>query len=150
MCFAATPARSCRRCSFSADVKVRGALAGNGGKMALAKPKLRTCDANKKTGRTTKNNTREGTVRKWAGKDGAELLHEAADRRVGQNSEKLADLLTQKALEGDLASTKTLVGYAERKKPKPEPVKKRRGPSMAERWAAEPEWKGEEEAVEEI
>jgi hypothetical protein len=64
---------------------------------------------------------------------------------VGRNSEKLADLLTEKALNGDLASAKVLFGLAERKKPIQEPVKKRRGPGLAERWAAEPEWRGEGE-----
>jgi hypothetical protein len=37
----------------------------------------------------------------------------------GRNSEKLADLLTEKALAGDLASTKVLVALAEGKKPSP-------------------------------
>jgi hypothetical protein len=64
---------------------------------------------------------------------------------VGRISEKLADLLTNKALAGDLASARVLFGLAERKKPMQEPVKKRRGPGLAARWAAEPEWKGEQE-----
>lgn len=124
-------------------------MAENGGKMLVAETKLTTDNAARKTGRTAKSKKCEGTGRKRASKDGAELLHQAADRRVGQNSEKLADMLTEKALNGDLASTKALVGYAERKKPKPkpEPKKKQRGPSMAERLAEEPEWKGEDEGL---
>lgn len=75
-------------------------------------------------------------------RDGAERLRLAADKRVGRNSEKLADLLTEKALAGDLASAKVLVGLAEGKKPQPEIKKKRRGPSLAEQLAAEPQWRG--------
>jgi hypothetical protein len=89
-----------------------------------------------KTGSATKSGKRERTS-----KDGAEQLKRAADKRVGRNSEKLADLLTEKALEGDLASARVLVGLAERKKPREKQVKKRRGPSLAERLVAEPEWK---------
>jgi len=61
--------------------------------------------------------------------------------RVGMNSEELADLLTRKALEGDLASAKVLVALADGKKPRAEQAKKRRGPSLAERLAAQPEWR---------
>lgn len=75
-------------------------------------------------------------------KDGAERLRQAADKRVGRNSEELADLLTAKALKGDLASTRVLVALAANKKPLPERVKKRHGPSLAQRLAAEPQWKG--------
>lgn len=100
-----------------------------------------TDKAKKKTGSTTKNGTRKRASRgKTTRTDGAERLRQAADKLVGRNSKKLADLLTNKALEGDLASTRVLVGLAERKKPKAEPVKKRRGPGMAERLAAEPKW----------
>lgn len=139
---AATPERSCRICSFSAGTKVRGALAGNGGKMVVAQQEMRT---SRKTGRTTKNRRRERTDRKTSRKDGAERLRQAADRRVGRISEKLADLLTEKALAGDLACARALFGLAERKKPIQESVKKRRGPGLAARLAAEPEWKGEGE-----
>ena len=145
MRYAATPERSCRICSFSAGAKVRGALAGNGGKMAVAQQELRSDNASKKTGRTTKDRRRERADGKTPRKDGAERLRQAADRRVGRISEKLADLLTEKALKGDLASARVLFGLAERKKPIQELVKRRRGPGMAARLAAEPEWKGEPE-----
>jgi VIT1/CCC1 family predicted Fe2+/Mn2+ transporter len=78
---------------------------------------------------------------KTACKDGAERLRQAADKRVGWNSEELADLLTAKALKGDLASTRVLVTLAASKKPLPERVKKRHGLSLAQRLAAEPQWK---------
>jgi hypothetical protein len=69
--------------------------------------------------------------------------------RVGWNSEKLADVLTSQALAGDLASAKVLVALAEGKKPGPEPVKKRCGPGLAERLAAEPQWREPPEKAEE-
>jgi len=145
MCFAAVPERSCRICSFSADANVRGALAGNVGKMAVLQQKLSSDNVSKTTGRTTKKRRQKRADEKTSCKDGAERLHQAADKRVGRISEKLADLLSNKALAGDLASARVLFGLAERKKPIQAPVKKRRGPSLAERWAAEPEWKGSRE-----
>lgn len=78
-----------------------------------------------------------------AHKDGAELLRQEADKRVGRNSKKLADLLMTKALAGDLACTKVIFGLAEHKKPIKELAKNDYGLKMAERWAAEPEWEGE-------
>ena len=118
--------------------------------MAVATQALKTDNASTKTDSTTKNNAREQPVRRRNGgtaasKDGAERLRQAADKRVGRNSEKLADLLTEKALDGNLASAKVLLALTGAKKPIQEPVKKRRGPSLAELLAAEPEWKGEGE-----
>jgi hypothetical protein len=80
-----------------------------------------------------------------AHKDGAEQLRQEADKRVGRNSKKLADLLMTKALAGDLASTKVLFGLAEHKKPIQELVKNDYGLTMAERLAAEPQWEGGED-----
>jgi hypothetical protein len=124
---------------FSAGANDRGALAGNGGKMAaIKKTPLETEKADDETGSATKKKTGESAGRKKAArKDGAEQLRWAADRRVGTNSNKLANLLLQKALEGDLASAKVLLSLAEGKKPIPE-VK---GPfrSLALRLAAEPQ-----------
>jgi len=73
-------------------------------------------------------------------KAGAERLRKAADKRVGTNSAKLADLLMKKALAGDMVSAKMLIALAEAKKP--EPPKKRKGPTVAQWWAAQPQWKG--------
>jgi hypothetical protein len=112
--------------------------------MAVLQQKLSSDIASMTTGRTTRNRRRKRAVEKTPSKDGAERLRQAADKRVGRISEKLADLLSDKALKGDLASARVLFGLAERKKPIQEPVKKRRGPGLAERLAAEPEWKEEE------
>ena len=111
--------------------------------MAVRELELRNDNASRKTSRTTKNRRRKRAEGKTACKDGAERLRLAADKRVGRISEKLADLLSNNALAGDLASARVLVGLAERKKPIQEPVKKRRGPGLAARLAAEPEWKEE-------
>jgi len=114
--------------------------------MAVAEKKLKTGIASKTKGKTTKQKVVERKCRRGAArKDGAEQMRQAADRRVGRISEQLADLLEEKALKGDLASAKALFGLAERKKPIPAPVKRRHGPTQAERWAAEPQWQGEPE-----
>jgi len=124
-------------------------VAGNGGKMALIRQDLKSDRTSGKTSSTTNKKTGEEANRRRAcqgkagRKDGAERLRQAADRRVGRNSNELADLLTEKALAGDLASAKVLVGLAERKKPRAEPVKKRRGPTDAELLAMEPPWQGD-------
>ena len=110
--------------------------------MAETKKVLGVDKASSTTSSTTVDKTRKPARRRAARKSGAEQLRCAADRRVGRNSAKLADLMTEKALKGDLAYTKALVGYAEGKKP--EPVKKRRGPTQAERLEREPQWEGKE------
>ena len=87
----------------------------------------------------TKKSTKKQTRRRTARKSGAERLRSAADRRVGQNSKELADLLLGKALAGELAYAKVLVGLADGKKPEPGP-EKRHWLSFIEQLATEPEW----------
>ena len=109
---------------------------------------METGTASKKTGSSTTNEKQSAAPtgdKKRAHKDGAEKLRQAADRRVGWASEKLADLLEKKALEGNLSSLKVLVMLAERKKPRPEPVKKPRKARLAQRWESEPEWRVKQE-----
>jgi hypothetical protein len=113
--------------------------------MAVLQQKLSSDNASTITRRTTRNRRRERTDGKTSCKDGAERLHQAADKRVGRISEKMANLLSNKALAGDLACARVLFGLAERKKPIQELVKKRRGPGLAARLAAEPEWQEEDE-----
>jgi hypothetical protein len=119
---------------------IRGALAGNGGEMAVTKEQLATDNP---TSSTTKSSTQKQTRRRPARKSGAERLRCAADRRVGQNSKKLADLLTAKALAGELAYAKVLVGLADGKTP--EPVKNPRLLSLMMQLETEPEWVDPEE-----
>jgi hypothetical protein len=95
--------------------------------------------------KTTTAKRKQASRKKTTSEDGAERLRQAADKQVGKNSEKLVGLLAKKALEGDLASTRVLVGLAERKNPQAKPATKRHGTSQAERLVAEPEWQEEEE-----
>ena len=113
---------------------------------------LRTEKLEGKTGGAGGNAAGEEAVRrqkrtskkKAAQTDGAERLRQAADRRVGRNANKLADLLMEKALAGSLANTKVLVSLAERKKPAPKPERPRRPilPWTAAELAAQPQWEG--------
>jgi hypothetical protein len=76
--------------------------------------------------------------------NGLERLEEAADRRLGQSSEALADLLLERANEGKVGSAQllaTLVEHMIRRNPPEKKKKKRPGPSWAELLASEPEWK---------
>jgi len=121
--------------------KVRGAMARNGGTMAEPKQAQREDEARGKASGTTTNRKREGARREKAARmDGVERLRMAADRALGRNVKKLSDRLAQRAVDGNLASLRVLVMLAEGKKPRPEPVKKPRGPSRAQRLASEPEW----------
>jgi hypothetical protein len=96
------------------------------------------------TGEKSRSTTKK-ELWKWpkkkrgASKSGVERLRRALDKRVGRNSEKLAELLTGKAMVGSLAEAKILVELAEGKKPVEKP-KKKRGRSAALALAAEPQW----------
>jgi hypothetical protein len=127
--------------------RVRGALAGNGGEMVVLGNALKTDNRKAKTRKATKS---KGRARREvpSHKDGAERLRQAADKRLNEISEELADLLKTKALEGNLACAKALFGFAAGKKPIPEPVKKRPEFSYAEKLAKEPKWTGNLEDLE--
>jgi hypothetical protein len=71
--------------------------------------------------------------------DGFESLRVAADRQLGQNSDKIAAALGQKAADGDLNSAKFLVAVAGKKERK-NTRKKRSGLSVAQKLALEPQW----------
>lgn len=110
---------------------------------------LKTNKAKSKTRRASKSKGGKRARRENPShKDGAERLRQAADKRVNEISERLADLLKKKALEGDLASAKTLIGLAAAKKPIPEPVKKRSELSYADKLAKEEQWVGKAEEEE--
>jgi hypothetical protein len=117
--------------------------------MTATEQTLKAERANGKTGSTNKKQRAAGSDGgKRAHKDGAERLWQAADKRVGRISEKLADLLEAKSLEGSLNHMKVLVMLAERKRPRPEPVKKPRRPSLAAQLAAETQWREEQKSKE--
>jgi hypothetical protein len=110
--------------------------------MVVLRNALGTGSSKAKTRKATKG---KGRARREipSSKDGAERLRQAADKRLNEISETLADLLKNRALEGDLASAKALFGFAAGKKPIPEPVRKSRPePSYAEKLANEPQWVG--------
>jgi len=93
--------------------------------------------------RTATNKASEGTRQgETAATDGAEELKQAVDKEVGRKSKKLAKVLMDKAMEGDLASAKLLVTLAESKRPIKEVAQKPTGPTLAQRLAAEPPWTG--------
>lgn len=117
--------------------------------MADTVVELITATSQETTSNTTGNTERQTSRRKTPCKDGVERLRHAADKQVGQNWEELTNLLTAKALSGDLASAKALVALAAGKKPRPKRAKKRRGLTQAEQLAAEPPWQGKEEEDEE-
>jgi hypothetical protein len=118
--------------------------------MAQARKELSASNAEAKTGGTTGSEGPKRLRRKYTSrKDGAERLRQAADKRLNEISEVLADLLKNKALEGDLASAKTLIGLASAKKPIPERVKKQPEFSYADKLAKEPQWVGKMEGEDE-
>src|SRR5271157_476015 len=135
--FGAIPERDCRMLVFPG----RGgswSMAGNGGKMAELGRKSSRETAKGKT--SNKNTGKRASRGKKARKAGAERLRLAVDKRLGQNSESLANMLRDQAMGGNVATTRAMVEIAEHKKAQPEPVKKKRGRSLVERLAAEPEW----------
>ena len=80
--------------------------------------------------------------------NGLERLEKAADRRLGQASEELANLLLEKATKGKVNSARLLVTLAEhrlKRKPKEKKKKKRAGPCWAELLGSEPEFVAPEE-----
>jgi hypothetical protein len=83
---------------------------------------------------------RASWVERGRGVGGAVRLQKAASRAVGRNSRKLTQMLLDKALAGNVESTKLLVALAEPKKTEEKPKKKRRGLTEAQRLALEPAW----------
>lgn len=114
-----------------------GTMAGNGGPM-------RTEDQDPKdenTNTLSDGAGREASGESEANEDGFESLRDAADRELGKNSNIIAAAFGQKAAKGDLNSAKFLVAVAVTDKKRPKRArKKRRGLSVADRLALEPQW----------
>jgi hypothetical protein len=118
--------------------------------MADTRVKLKTGTSQEATSSTT-DTTEQSSKRRPSCTDGVERFRQAADKQVGWNAEELANLLVQKALGGDLACAKALVGYAEARKPRTKRAKKQPGLTQAQRYANEPQWQGkEDEQVEKV
>jgi len=82
--------------------------------------------------------------------NGLEQLKRAADQRLGSASEKLADLLLDKAKKGKMESTQLLVKLAEgKKKRKPQEKKKKKSATslLIEQLCSEEEWVEEKPKV---
>jgi hypothetical protein len=120
--------------------RVGGELAGNGGMMAEAKDEFRIEKVSKKT-----DAMRRSWIRRWetdtgqqrnggnrVKTNGAERLRIAVDRKLGRNSAKLAEVLTKKALAGDLGCAKVLLALSDAKKPEP--------PKMGKNFLSLSEW----------
>jgi hypothetical protein len=84
---------------------------------------------------------RKAATTKAERQDGVEKLRKTADRVLGRNSAKLANLLLDKAVEGKLEGARLLVKLAESKKPPVKPKRTWDGKTFAEMLASEPEWK---------
>ena len=120
-------------------------VAGKGGEMSETVQTLEIDDASGTRGSTTKTRKRNAGAGRTARTSGAERLRRAANKKVGRKSDELAEALLNKALKGDVASTKALVDLADGMKP--EPARKRDGLSYAQLLMADleenGEWKGE-------
>jgi len=90
------------------------------------------------TRKRKKNAPRER--RTSAAVSGAACLKEAVDRELKRNSEKLAEVLVEKAGEGDLPTLRMVVSLAEQHEAKEEDPGPYRSQALA--WAMEPPWEG--------
>lgn len=81
----------------------------------------------------------EGKAQTAVRGSGLELLKKAADKRLKQNSEQLANVLVKKALRGRLDNTRMLVNLAGEKQPKKPKEKKEKQPKGRDRSQLEPE-----------
>ena len=165
-------------CFFPAGTRASGALAGNGGKMAVVEKNSKAEETSNTTTRR-KHRKKSGAVahrtvsraegevvgmtvgviqgaveggavesgkkRRTTKRDGAARLKKAADGKVAQHTEELAELLTRKALGGDVATARLLVSLAEGGKPVAVRRKgkgKRKLDALIERWTNGPQWQG--------
>jgi hypothetical protein len=110
----------------------------------------KTCaGAEPKKTRPKKARPQEAATATMVREAGVERLKKAADRVLGRNSAKLANLLLDKAVEGKLEGARLLVKLAESKKPPVKPKRTWDGKTLAEMLASEPEWVEPEEELEE-
>ena len=79
---------------------------------------------------------------------GAAGLGKAVDRRLKQNSEKIALALVDGATRGNVNVIRFIVELANEVTESKEPAANRLAASLAKALAAEPEWKGEKAAAE--
>ncbi|HEV2485443.1 MAG TPA: hypothetical protein VGT08_07920 [Terracidiphilus sp.] len=110
-----------------------GAVAANGGMMGNAKQGL---TKRKKTSSKTR--------------DGGEQLRTAVEKLVAEQSEKIAQALIDKTIEGNMTGARLLVDLSGAKSPQTKPPKKRRGLTTAQRLAMDKPWEGQEDGEENL
>ena len=81
--------------------------------------------------------------------EGAERLCAAVDKLVSEECGRIARALVDKTISGNMAGARLVAELSGAKNPRNKPVKKWLGPSRADQWAAEPQWKGPSEDDEE-
>ncbi|MGA7340408.1 MAG: hypothetical protein WBE72_09375 [Terracidiphilus sp.] len=91
------------------------------------------------TSKASENASEKADAGVAAAEDGMESFRSAAEMQLSIHGDKIAKLIGDKAALGDLNCAKLLVGVAKDKARK-NTKKKKRGPSMAQRIAAEPPW----------
>lgn len=140
----------------------RGALAGNGGHMAVLEEKKKTGTASKARGAkkvVRKDNPEKSkTVNEQAERldetamakllesedvDAEELLRKALSREVAGRSKQIAEQLAERAAKGDSNATKMIMSVFSGKQLKGKTKKKRIGVSPVDRLVTEPEWQAE-------
>jgi hypothetical protein len=74
--------------------------------------------------------------------DGGSMLRSAVDILVGKESERIAQAMVKKTIEGNMSGARLLTDLTGAMKSKNKPPKKRYGPTEAELLAMEPQWEG--------
>jgi hypothetical protein len=78
-------------------------------------------------------------------RDGGGQLRTAVEKLVAEQSEKIAQALIDKTIEGNMTGARLLVDLSGAKSPQIKPPKKRRGPTTAQRLATDKPWEGPED-----
>ena len=153
--FPTIPHGACRMLP-PADVKVRGVVAAKDGMMGKSQQNsMKQPNTSRNAGRNpgspaTGLSRRGGKPRSRSRRrkaepkpgEGAEWLRCAIDKLVGQECGRIAKALVEKTIAGNMTGARLLVELSGAKNPLNRPVKKRRGPTLAQQLAAEPQWTG--------
>lgn len=114
-------------------MQLRGGLSGNGGQMSEAKRKLVVMDSPRKQ-ETEQQPDRIG---------GASEMRVAADIVLQEKSLEIANALAQSSMDGHIQSARFLYELAEENEKLGPAEGARKLRSLADEWAAEPEWLAE-------
>lgn len=129
----------CGVVAFSAAVRKRGRMAGNGGQMAVQEQKLRrTKKQSIETGGARLSQT-SGEGKPAVASEQDELLQLGIEREIQEDLGRLSRALAAGARQGRPMESKLVLEMA-KKKPRKAPEKKPW--SMAKAWARERQWQG--------